>query len=163
MIVEHEGKSWPCRPLVEKTGSAALARGLALLRLHHWVHIAWLMSFWPFEAGIIDFIWRVQQEESYVNTHSHTVHLLQFSCWSPFSLSVLQVEGVGLYFRQQLLQSRHRGAFELAYVGFVRLTDMLCRCVCVCVHIQHKGTERWYCWTAMGISFHHDSECPCAL
>ncbi|XP_041865612.1 thyroid adenoma-associated protein [Melanotaenia boesemani] len=38
-----------------------------------------------------------------------------------------QVEGVGLYFRQQLLQSRHRGAFELAYVGFVRLTEMLCR------------------------------------
>ncbi|XP_036403279.1 thyroid adenoma-associated protein [Megalops cyprinoides] len=38
-----------------------------------------------------------------------------------------QVEGVGQYFRQQLLQSRHRGAFELAYVGFVRLTDMLCR------------------------------------
>ncbi|XP_067385468.1 thyroid adenoma-associated protein isoform X2 [Channa argus] len=38
-----------------------------------------------------------------------------------------QVEGVGLYFRQQLLQSRHRGAFELAYVGFVRLTDMLSR------------------------------------
>uniref|UniRef100_A0A8C7FJR4 tRNA (32-2'-O)-methyltransferase regulator THADA n=1 Tax=Oncorhynchus kisutch TaxID=8019 RepID=A0A8C7FJR4_ONCKI len=38
-----------------------------------------------------------------------------------------QVEGVGLYFRQQLLQSRHRGAFELAYVGFVRLTDMLRR------------------------------------
>ncbi|KAF7653645.1 hypothetical protein LDENG_00080460 [Lucifuga dentata] len=38
-----------------------------------------------------------------------------------------QVEGVGLYFRQQLLQSRHRGAFELAYVGFVRLTDKLCR------------------------------------
>uniref|UniRef100_A0A8C7FIP1 tRNA (32-2'-O)-methyltransferase regulator THADA n=1 Tax=Oncorhynchus kisutch TaxID=8019 RepID=A0A8C7FIP1_ONCKI len=35
-----------------------------------------------------------------------------------------QVEGVGLYFRQQLLQSRHRGAFELAYVGFVRLTDI---------------------------------------
>lgn len=45
------------------------------------------------------------------------------------SLSLLQVEGVGLYFRQQLLQSRHRGAFELAYVGFVRLTDTLCRCV----------------------------------
>lgn len=43
--------------------------------------------------------------------------------------TLLQVEGVGLYFRQQLLQSRHRGAFELAYVGFVRLTDMLCRCV----------------------------------
>ncbi|XP_042592311.1 LOW QUALITY PROTEIN: thyroid adenoma-associated protein [Cyprinus carpio] len=38
-----------------------------------------------------------------------------------------QVEGVGKYFREQLLQSRHRGAFELAYVGFVRLTEMLCR------------------------------------
>uniref|UniRef100_A0A8B9RME6 tRNA (32-2'-O)-methyltransferase regulator THADA n=1 Tax=Astyanax mexicanus TaxID=7994 RepID=A0A8B9RME6_ASTMX len=38
-----------------------------------------------------------------------------------------QVKGVGQYFREQLLQSRHRGAFELAYVGFVRLTDMLCR------------------------------------
>ncbi|XP_027005873.2 thyroid adenoma-associated protein isoform X1 [Tachysurus fulvidraco] len=38
-----------------------------------------------------------------------------------------QVEGVGRYFREQLLQSRHRGAFELAYVGFVRLTEMLCR------------------------------------
>uniref|UniRef100_A0A8C9W827 tRNA (32-2'-O)-methyltransferase regulator THADA n=1 Tax=Scleropages formosus TaxID=113540 RepID=A0A8C9W827_SCLFO len=38
-----------------------------------------------------------------------------------------QVEGVGRYFREQLLQSRHRGAFELAYVGFVHLTDMLCR------------------------------------
>lgn len=40
---------------------------------------------------------------------------------------VSQVEGVGRYFREQLLQSRHRGAFELAYVGFVNLTDMLCR------------------------------------
>ncbi len=43
------------------------------------------------------------------------------------SLSLCQVEGVGKYFREQLLQSRHRGAFELAYVGFVRLTEMLCR------------------------------------
>ncbi|XP_065153408.1 thyroid adenoma-associated protein isoform X1 [Paramisgurnus dabryanus] len=38
-----------------------------------------------------------------------------------------QVKAVGMYFREQLLQSRHRGAFELAYVGFVRLTEMLCR------------------------------------
>ncbi|XP_016392695.1 thyroid adenoma-associated protein homolog isoform X1 [Sinocyclocheilus rhinocerous] len=42
-------------------------------------------------------------------------------------VTVDQVEGVGQYFREQLLQSRHRGAFELAYVGFVRLTEMLCR------------------------------------
>ncbi|XP_034753231.1 thyroid adenoma-associated protein isoform X2 [Etheostoma cragini] len=53
----------------------------------------------------------------YINdTHTH-----------PGLITEEQVEGVGLYFRQQLLQSRHRGAFELAYVGFVRLTDMLCR------------------------------------
>ncbi|XP_049457282.1 thyroid adenoma-associated protein [Epinephelus fuscoguttatus] len=50
------------------------------------------------------------------DTHTH-----------PGLITEEQVEGVGLYFRQQLLQSRHRGAFELAYVGFVRLTDMLCR------------------------------------
>ena len=50
----------------------------------------------------------------------------RFRSLFPFS-PLSQVEGVGLYFRQQLLQSRHRGAFELAYVGFVRLTDMLCR------------------------------------
>ncbi|XP_029030898.1 thyroid adenoma-associated protein [Betta splendens] len=54
----------------------------------------------------------------YTNDEAHVHHGL---------ITVEQVEGVGLYFRQQLLQSRHRGAFELAYVGFVRLTDMLCR------------------------------------
>ncbi|XP_027133458.1 thyroid adenoma-associated protein [Larimichthys crocea] len=54
----------------------------------------------------------------YTNDNSHT---------HPGLITEAQVEGVGLYFRQQLLQSRHRGAFELAYVGFVRLTDMLCR------------------------------------
>ncbi|XP_039994968.1 thyroid adenoma-associated protein isoform X2 [Xiphias gladius] len=54
----------------------------------------------------------------YTNDKAHT---------HPGLITEEQVEGVGLYFRQQLLQSRHRGAFELAYVGFVRLTDMLCR------------------------------------
>uniref|UniRef100_A0A672GSU6 tRNA (32-2'-O)-methyltransferase regulator THADA n=1 Tax=Salarias fasciatus TaxID=181472 RepID=A0A672GSU6_SALFA len=52
---------------------------------------------------------------------------LPLRCTQPGLITEEQVEGVGLYFRQQLLQSRHRGAFELAYVGFVRLTDMLCR------------------------------------
>ncbi|KAL2083770.1 hypothetical protein ACEWY4_021543 [Coilia grayii] len=50
--------------------------------------------------------------------HTHTHHGL---------ITEEQVEGVGQYFREQLLQSRHRGAFELAYVGFVHLKDMLCR------------------------------------
>uniref|UniRef100_A0A3Q3IWU0 tRNA (32-2'-O)-methyltransferase regulator THADA n=1 Tax=Monopterus albus TaxID=43700 RepID=A0A3Q3IWU0_MONAL len=54
----------------------------------------------------------------YTNDNMHT---------HPGLITEEQVEEIGLYFRQQLLQSRHRGAFELAYVGFVRVTDMLCR------------------------------------
>ncbi|XP_028676788.2 thyroid adenoma-associated protein homolog isoform X2 [Erpetoichthys calabaricus] len=55
-------------------------------------------------------------------------------------LTVQQVEEIGQYFRQQLLQSRHRGAFELAYVGFVKLTDMLSRCQ---VESLRKLPEQW--------------------
>eukprot|EP00062_Callorhinchus_milii_P008029 gi/632950276/ref/XP_007890628.1/ PREDICTED: thyroid adenoma-associated protein [Callorhinchus milii] len=43
-------------------------------------------------------------------------------------LTVPQIEDIGVYFKRQLLQSRHRGAFELAYVGFVKLTEMLTSC-----------------------------------
>ncbi|NXJ00399.1 THADA protein, partial [Psophia crepitans] len=39
-----------------------------------------------------------------------------------------QVKNIGDYFKHHLLQSRHRGAFELAYAGFVQLTGMLSRC-----------------------------------
>lgn len=39
-----------------------------------------------------------------------------------------QVKDMGEYFKHHLLQSRHRGAFELAYVGFAKLTEMLIRC-----------------------------------
>ncbi|NWR67063.1 THADA protein, partial [Bucorvus abyssinicus] len=39
-----------------------------------------------------------------------------------------QVKNIGDYFKHHLLQSRHRGAFELAYAGFVQLTEMLPRC-----------------------------------
>jgi len=38
-----------------------------------------------------------------------------------------QLEQIGEYFRRQLLQSRHRGAFELAYAGFVKMTHTLWR------------------------------------
>ena len=37
----------------------------------------------------------------------------------------LQIHAVGDYFINQLLQSRHRGAFELAYAGFVKMTTVL--------------------------------------
>ncbi|NWH61820.1 THADA protein, partial [Geococcyx californianus] len=43
-------------------------------------------------------------------------------------ITVEQVKNIGDYFKHHLLQSRHRGAFELAYAGFVQLTGMLSRC-----------------------------------
>ncbi|XP_069656357.1 tRNA (32-2'-O)-methyltransferase regulator THADA isoform X4 [Haliaeetus albicilla] len=43
-------------------------------------------------------------------------------------IAVEQVKNIGDYFKHHLLQSRHRGAFELAYAGFVQLTEMLSRC-----------------------------------
>ncbi|XP_077341799.1 tRNA (32-2'-O)-methyltransferase regulator THADA isoform X1 [Lithobates pipiens] len=54
---------------------------------------------------------------------------LQTQLDSPQGLiSVEQIKEMGEYFKHHLLQSRHRGAFELAYVGFVKLTDMLIGC-----------------------------------
>ncbi|XP_054977964.1 thyroid adenoma-associated protein isoform X2 [Sorex araneus] len=51
-----------------------------------------------------------------------------------------QVKEIGAYFKQRLLQSRHRGAFELAYTGFVRLTETLSRCASVSLQ---KLPEQW--------------------
>ncbi|KAM6180099.1 tRNA (32-2'-O)-methyltransferase regulator THADA isoform 2-T2 [Erethizon dorsatum] len=55
-------------------------------------------------------------------------------------LTVEQVKEIGDYFKQHLLQSRHRGAFELAYTGFVKLTEILNRCPDV--NLQ-KLPEQW--------------------
>ncbi|XP_006990565.1 tRNA (32-2'-O)-methyltransferase regulator THADA isoform X1 [Peromyscus maniculatus bairdii] len=57
-------------------------------------------------------------------------------------LTVPQVKEMGDYFKQHLLQSRHRGAFELAYTGFVKLTDVLNRCSNVGLQ---KLPEWWLC------------------
>ncbi|NWX18437.1 THADA protein, partial [Aegotheles bennettii] len=46
----------------------------------------------------------------------------------PGLITVEQVKNIGDYFKHHLLHSRHRGAFELAYAGFVQLTEMLSRC-----------------------------------
>ncbi|NXN98183.1 THADA protein, partial [Rhinopomastus cyanomelas] len=43
-------------------------------------------------------------------------------------ITVEQVKNIGDYFKHHLLQSRHRGAFELAYAGFVQLTETVSRC-----------------------------------
>ncbi|XP_016059599.1 PREDICTED: thyroid adenoma-associated protein [Miniopterus natalensis] len=55
-------------------------------------------------------------------------------------LTVEQVKEIGEHFKQHLLQSRHRGAFELAYTGFVKLTEVLNRCPNV--NLQ-KLPEEW--------------------
>ncbi|XP_078300546.1 tRNA (32-2'-O)-methyltransferase regulator THADA isoform X3 [Panthera onca] len=55
-------------------------------------------------------------------------------------LTVEQVKEIGDYFKQHLLQSRHRGAFELAYTGFVKLTEILNRCPNVSLQ---KLPEHW--------------------
>ncbi|KAF4016260.1 hypothetical protein G4228_008105 [Cervus hanglu yarkandensis] len=55
-------------------------------------------------------------------------------------LTVEQVKEIGHYFKQHLLQSRHRGAFELAYTGFVKLTEILNRCPNVSLQ---KLPEEW--------------------
>uniref|UniRef100_H0UUU8 tRNA (32-2'-O)-methyltransferase regulator THADA n=1 Tax=Cavia porcellus TaxID=10141 RepID=H0UUU8_CAVPO len=55
-------------------------------------------------------------------------------------VTVEQVKEIGDYFKQHLLQSRHRGAFELAYTGFVKLTEILNRCPNV--NLQ-KLPEEW--------------------
>ncbi|KFQ26004.1 Thyroid adenoma-associated protein [Mesitornis unicolor] len=55
-------------------------------------------------------------------------------------VTVEQVKNIGNYFKHHLLQSRHRGAFELAYAGFVQLTEMLSRCNSESLH---KMPEQW--------------------
>ncbi|XP_021573829.1 thyroid adenoma-associated protein isoform X2 [Carlito syrichta] len=60
-------------------------------------------------------------------------------------LTVEQVKEIGNYFKQHLLQSRHRGAFELAYTGFVKLTEILNRCPNVDLQ---KLPEQWL-WSVL--------------
>ncbi|XP_008936005.1 PREDICTED: thyroid adenoma-associated protein [Merops nubicus] len=55
-------------------------------------------------------------------------------------ITVEQVKNIGDYFKHHLLQSRHRGAFELAYAGFVQLTETLSRCN---REGLHRMPEQW--------------------
>ncbi|KAM8946134.1 tRNA (32-2'-O)-methyltransferase regulator THADA [Pelodytes ibericus] len=57
-------------------------------------------------------------------------------------LTVEQVKEMGEYFKHHLLQSRHRGAFELAYVGFAKLTEMLIGCK---EESLHRLPCQWLC------------------
>ncbi|XP_066480591.1 tRNA (32-2'-O)-methyltransferase regulator THADA isoform X2 [Tiliqua scincoides] len=67
---------------------------------------------------------------------------LQFPICSDALITVEQVEEIGEYFKHHLLKSRHRGAFELAYAGFVKLTDILSRCN---DERLHKLPQQWLC------------------
>ncbi|XP_060103491.1 tRNA (32-2'-O)-methyltransferase regulator THADA [Heteronotia binoei] len=51
-----------------------------------------------------------------------------------------QVKNIGEYFKHHLLKSRHRGAFELAYSGFVKLTEVFSRCD---NESLHKLPQQW--------------------
>nr|XP_009667198.1 PREDICTED: thyroid adenoma-associated protein isoform X2 [Struthio camelus australis] len=57
-------------------------------------------------------------------------------------ITVEQVKSIGDYFKHHLLQSRHRGAFELAYAGFVQLTEILSRCN---NESLRRMPEQWLC------------------
>uniref|UniRef100_A0A8D2L6G7 tRNA (32-2'-O)-methyltransferase regulator THADA n=1 Tax=Varanus komodoensis TaxID=61221 RepID=A0A8D2L6G7_VARKO len=57
-------------------------------------------------------------------------------------VTVEQVKDIGQYFRHHLLKSRHRGAFELAYAGFVKLTEVLSRCN---NESLNKLPQQWLC------------------
>ncbi|XP_033733610.1 thyroid adenoma-associated protein homolog [Pecten maximus] len=51
-----------------------------------------------------------------------------------------QILVMGDYFKKQLLESVHRGAFELAYAGFVKMADMLWRSD---IQELHELPRRW--------------------
>ncbi|KAL6032124.1 hypothetical protein STEG23_019803, partial [Scotinomys teguina] len=74
-------------------------------------------------------------------------------------LTVQQVKEIGDYFKQHLLQSRHRGAFELAYTGFVKLTEVLNRCPNGSLQ---KLPEQWLCGVLEEIKSSDPSSKLCA-
>ncbi|XP_025029954.1 thyroid adenoma-associated protein homolog, partial [Python bivittatus] len=59
-----------------------------------------------------------------------------------FHLANSKVKDIGEYFKNHLLKSRHRGAFELAYAGFVKLTEVFSRCNNEDIH---KLPQQWLC------------------
>ncbi|XP_048152089.1 thyroid adenoma-associated protein isoform X1 [Corvus hawaiiensis] len=74
-------------------------------------------------------------------------------------ITVEQVKNIGDYFKHHLLQSRHRGAFELAYAGFVQLTEMLSRCNSESLH---KMPEQWLSYVLEEIKSCDPSSTLCA-
>ncbi|XP_052228091.1 thyroid adenoma-associated protein homolog isoform X2 [Dreissena polymorpha] len=57
-------------------------------------------------------------------------------------LDPTQVILIGDYFTQLLLESKHRGAFELAYAGFVKVTEVLWRSG---IPTLHQLPRAWLC------------------
>ncbi|XP_013401424.1 thyroid adenoma-associated protein homolog [Lingula anatina] len=55
-------------------------------------------------------------------------------------LSFQQILSIGEYFKKQLLESIHRGAFELAYAGFIKMCHTLWRCT---VRDLHQLPSSW--------------------
>ncbi|KAJ7341143.1 hypothetical protein JRQ81_004925 [Phrynocephalus forsythii] len=84
--------------------------------------------------------WRSMKEISLLLGKLCQLLPLQTLLGSDALITVEQVKGIGDYFKHHLLKSRHRGAFELAYAGFVKLTEVLSRCN---NESLHKLPEQW--------------------
>lgn len=74
-------------------------------------------------------------------------------------LNLQQVLSIGEYFTTQLLESKHRGAFELAYAGFVKMCDMLWKSHNA---VLHKLPGQWLEEIMVCISSEDDQSRLCA-
>ncbi|KAK2092409.1 hypothetical protein P7K49_028937, partial [Saguinus oedipus] len=68
---------------------------------------------------------RKKEEEKEGGRENRNIALFYEWNTNPVPMLRHKVKEIGDYFKQNLLQSRHRGAFELAYTGFVKLTEVL--------------------------------------
>ncbi|XP_061481363.1 tRNA (32-2'-O)-methyltransferase regulator THADA isoform X2 [Rhineura floridana] len=104
--------------------------------------------------------WRSMKEISLLLGKLCQLLPLQASPSCPDALiTVEQVKDIGEYFKHQLLKSRHRGAFELAYAGFVKLTEVLSRCN---NESLHRLPQQWLCNVLEEIKSSNPSSKLCA-
>lgn len=60
-------------------------------------------------------------------TKIHIFDWFFFALLHLFLLILMQVESIGTFFMKLLRESKHRGAFELAYAGFIKLSTRIWR------------------------------------